>query len=76
MELKSLENYTDRELLELIVSNQVRSEQRLYKIYAFMTDEYGDKFSKHNKHKGETFEDFLDSFMGLHQQINQKLSND
>jgi len=32
MELKSLENYTDRELLELIISNQVRSEQRLYKI--------------------------------------------
>ena len=76
MELKSLENYTDRELLELIISNQVRSEQRLYKIYAFMTDKYGAEFSKHNKHKGETFEDFLDSFMGLNQQINQKLSKD
>lgn len=76
MELKTLDQYSKRELLELIVSNQVRTEQRISKIYAFMMDKYGAEFSKHNKHKGETFEDFLDSFMGLNQQINQKLSND
>jgi hypothetical protein len=75
MELKSLDQYSKRELLELIVSNQVRSEQRLYKIYAFMTEKYGAEFSKHNKHKGETLEDFLSSFTGLGRQINEKLSN-
>ena len=53
MELKTLDQYTDRELLELIVSNQVRTEQRIYKIYAFLFDKYKDEFSKNNKHKGE-----------------------
>ena len=76
MELKTLDQYTDRELLELIVSNQVRTEQRIYKIYAFMTDKYGAEFSKHNKHKGETFEDFLDSFTGLDQQIGKIISKE
>lgn len=69
MELKSLKNYTKRELLELIVSNQVRSEQRLYKIYTFLFDKYKDDFSKNNQHKGKTFEDFLDSFDGLDKEI-------
>ena len=76
MELKTLDQYTKRELLELIVSNQVRTEQRIYKIYAFMTDKYGAEFSKHNKHKGETFEDFLDSFTGLDQQINNIIAKE
>jgi hypothetical protein len=76
MELKTLDQYTDRELLELIISNQVRTEQRIYKIYAFMTDKYGAEFSKHNKHKGETFEDFLDSFRGLDQQINNIIAKE
>lgn len=69
MELKTLDQYTDRELLKLIVSNQVRTEQRIYKIYAFLFDKYKDEFSKNNQHKGETFEDFLDSFDGLDKQI-------
>ena len=69
MELKTLDEYTDRELLELIVSNQVRTEQRIYKIYAFLVDKYKDEFSQNNQHKGETFEDFLDSCDGLDKQI-------
>ena len=69
MELKTLDEYTDRELLELIVSNQVRTEQRIFKIYAFLFDKYKGEFSKNNQHKGETFEDFLDSFTGLDQQL-------
>ena len=69
MELKTLDQYTDRELLKLIVSNQVRTEQRIYKIYAFLFDKYKDEFSKNNQHKGETFEDFLVLFDGLDKQI-------
>ncbi|MBA0883667.1 hypothetical protein [Flavobacterium undicola] len=69
MELKALDQYTDRELLELIVSNQVRTEQRIYKIYTFLFDKYKDDFSKNNQHKGKTFEDFLDSFDGLDKQL-------
>ena len=69
MELKTLDQYSKIELLELIVSNQVRTEQRISKIYAFMMDKYGAEFSKHNNHKGETFDDFLDSFDGLYKEI-------
>lgn len=75
MELKTLDQYDDRELLELIVSNQVRTEQRIYKIYSFLTDKYGKEFSKHNQHKGETMEEFIDSFAGLDIQIRQIISN-
>lgn len=69
MELKPLNEYTKRELLELIVSNQVRTEQRIFKIYTFLFDKYEDNFSKNNQHKGKTFEDFLDSFDGLDKEI-------
>lgn len=76
MELKALENYTDRELLELILSNQVRSEQRLYKIYAFMSEKYGTDFKKNNQHKAESFKELLSSFEDLSIDINQELSKD
>jgi hypothetical protein len=73
MELKTLDQYSKRELLELIVSNQVRSEQRIYKMYSFMAGKYGAEFSKNNINKGDTFEDFLDSFSGLEQQISKTI---
>lgn len=73
MELKTLDRYTDRELLELLISNQVRSEQRIFKIYSYMTEKYGAEFGKHNMHKSEAFEDFLDSFSGLNQQIRETI---
>ena len=76
MEIKKLEKYTERQLLELIVSNQVRMEQRLYKMYWFMSEQYGENFHKHNEHKGEAFKEFIESFRGLKQQINQIVSED
>ena len=71
MEIKNLDEYTDRQLLELVVSNQVRMEQRLYKMYWFMSEQYGESFNKHNEHKGEVFKDFVESFRSLNQQINK-----
>lgn len=65
MNIKKLEKYTDRKLLELIVSNQVRMEQRLYKMYWFMSEQYGRDFHKHNEHKGEAFKEFVESFHNL-----------
>ena len=76
MDIKKLEDYSDRQLLELIVSNQVRMEQRLYKMYWFMSEQYGENFHKHNEHKGEAFKEFVDSFHGLSQQINQIISEE
>ena len=76
MNIKKLEDYTDRELLELIVSSQVRMEQRLYKVYWFMSEQYGESFHKHNEHKGEAFKEFIDSFRGLNQQISQIISEE
>jgi len=74
MELKHLNEYTERELFELIVSNQVRLEQRLHKIYSFLSEKYTKEFHKHNEHKDEAFEEFLDSFSGLNRQINKLIS--
>jgi len=76
MDIKKLEEYTDRELLELVLSNQVRIEQRLYKMYWFMSEQYGEDFQKHNEHKGEAFKEFVESFRGLNQQINQIISEE
>lgn len=74
MELKPLNKYEDRELLELIVSNQVRMEQRLFKIYWFLSDKYGEEFQKNNEHKGEAMKEFTDSFKGLNMQIREIIS--
>jgi hypothetical protein len=74
MELKTLEQYTDRELLELIISNQVRTEQRIYKMYTFVNKKYNKEFNENSKHKIEILEEFLDSYDGLGQQINETIS--
>lgn len=74
MELKTLEQYTDRELLELIISNQVRTEQRIYKMYAFVNKKYNKEFNENSKHKIEILEEFVDSYDGLGQQINETIS--
>lgn len=76
MEIKRLSEYEDRELLEFIVSNQVRMEQRLFKIYGFLSEKHSEDFHKHNEHKGEAFEEFISSFRSLNQQINEILNNE
>ncbi|MDR2207124.1 MAG: hypothetical protein LBE36_13330 [Flavobacteriaceae bacterium] len=76
MEIKKLQEYTDRELLELAISNQVRIEQRLFKIYGFLSEKYGEAFHKHNEHKGEAFKEFISSFSGLNQQIAEIIKQD
>ena len=76
MELQSLENYTERELLELIVSNQVRSEQRLFKIYAFLSKnkQFKEEFAKNYQSKAETMQDFLNSIDELDIEIKSTIS--
>ena len=74
MEIKRLKEYTDRQLLELILSNQVRMEQRLCKMYEFMSDKHGEEFHKNNKQKSEVMEDFVNSHYKLNQQINEIIS--
>lgn len=38
MDAKNLSDYSDRELLELLISNQVRMGQWIYKIYWHLSD--------------------------------------
>lgn len=41
-----------------------------------MSEQYGEDFHKHNEHKGEAFKEFVESYHGLNQQINQIISEE
>ena len=74
MKLKNLEQYSKRELLELIISNQVITEQRIFKIYSFLSQKHGEEFTQNNQHKIDVFKEFLDSYNNLDAQIRQAIS--
>ena len=50
-----LKDYSDRELLELIISNQVNLAQRLFRMNDFFLLHYGDDYVKAIEHKEPTF---------------------
>jgi len=76
MKLKRLEEYTDRQLLELIVSNQVRLEQRLHKMYWYLANKDTENFSKHDESKSDAFKEFVESFVSLNQEIEQVIKEE
>ena len=69
MDLKPIAEYSDRELLELILSNQIRTEQRIFKMYSFLSQVHNLEFHKNNQSKLEALKNFLDSFDGLDKEI-------
>ena len=69
MEIKNLSDYTERELLEIIVSNQVHLAQYIFRVNDYLIEKEGKKFSEKIAHKDETFERLLESYNSLNRQI-------
>ncbi len=69
MELKELKKYTDRELLEFIVSNQVRMEKHLYEVTNIVIKSNPKIGNKFQLLLDEAYNNLLDSQMNLNHQI-------
>jgi len=69
-----LSNYSDRELLELVISNQVNISQRLFRINDFFLKHYGEEFVNEIEHKGPTFNKLIKEHKGLLQQLKSEMS--
>lgn len=67
-----LKNYSDRELLELIISNQVNLAQRLLRMNDFFLHHYGKDYIEKIEHKEPTFEKLLSEHESLLRQIRAK----
>ncbi len=64
-----LKDYSDRELLELIISNQVNLAQRLFRMNAFFLQHYGKDYIEKIKHKEPTFTKLMSENDDLIRQI-------
>ncbi|MFN8428495.1 MAG: hypothetical protein U0V04_00810 [Spirosomataceae bacterium] len=64
-----LENYSDRELLELIISNQVNIAQRVFRINDYFLEKYGKEFIDKIEHKDQTFLKLIEESRHLIQQL-------
>ena len=65
--MKELKDYTDRELLEFIVSNQVLMEKYIYELNGYMVKKY--KGNENQLLLDEAYKNLLDSQRNLKQQI-------
>lgn len=52
-----LEELSERQLLELILVNQVTLKQWMYRVNAFLIGKYGSEFTDHGKQKIEVYDD-------------------
>ena len=64
-----LKDYTDRELLELIISNQVNLAQRLFRMNDFFLGHFGKDYIEKIEHKEPNFRKLLEEHQHLLKQI-------
>jgi len=64
-----LKDYSDRELLELIISNQVNLAQRLFRMNDFFLQHYGKDYIEKIEHKEQTFTKLMSENDDLIRQI-------
>lgn len=64
-----LKDYSDRELLELIISNQVNLAQRLFRMNDFFLQHYGKDYIEKIEHKEPTFTKLMSENDDLIRQI-------
>ena len=67
-----LKNYTDRELLEMIISNQTNLAQRIFRINNFFIHKYGKEYIEKIEHKEPAFSKLLSEHEHLLSQIRSK----
>jgi hypothetical protein len=67
-----IENYSARDLLELIISNQVNIAQRVFRINDYFLEKYGKEFIDKIEHKDKTFLKLIDESEHLIQQLKSK----
>jgi hypothetical protein len=68
-----LENFSDRELLELIIANQVNVTQRLFRMNHFFMEHYGEPYISKMDHKSDVFEKLIKENDSLLQQIHASM---
>jgi hypothetical protein len=64
-----LKDFTDRELLELIISNQTNLAQRLFRMNDFFIHKYGKEYIEKIEHKEPAFSKLLSEHESLLRQI-------
>lgn len=67
--MKELKDYTDRELLEFIVSNQVRMEKHIYEITKILNESNPKLNSKYQIHLDEAYKKLIHDSRELNRQI-------
>lgn len=70
-----LKDYSDRELLEIIISNQVNMAQRLFRMNNFFLEHYGEDYINKIEHKEPNFRKLLDEHEHLLQQIRASIND-
>ena len=69
-----LKDHSDRELLEIINSNQVNMAQRLFRMNNFFLEDYGEDYIKKIEHKKPNFRKLLEEHEHLLQQIRSNIN--
>lgn len=60
MKNSKLKKYSDRDLLELILSTQVLITQRLFRMNDFFCHHYGEEYINSIQHKGPVFKKMIE----------------
>jgi len=72
----ALNDFSDRELLEIIISNQVNLAQRLFRMNDFFLGHYGEDYIKKIEHKEPNFRKLLREHDELLMQIRARREQD
>lgn len=68
---QKLKNYSDRELLEIIISNQVTTAQIIFRMNDFFLDYYGEDYIEKINHKDATFSKLLSDHKEVIRQLKE-----